>query len=114
MYNFGDGLRWVNEISWLPYMYGNPATPATSKRRISPTCYALQHSVLVPPDWDEHIHIIPGFSQTDGYNCGVYVLLTHTSGYTTQMASTPCFVYTTSTVCAKPPPRPVAGLLLCR
>jgi len=36
---------------------------------------ALQQSVLAPPDWDEHIHIIPGFSQTDGYNCGVYVLL---------------------------------------
>lgn len=36
---------------------------------------ALRHSVLVPPDWDEHIHIIPGFSQTDGHNCGVFVLL---------------------------------------
>ena len=36
---------------------------------------ALRHSILVPTDWDGHIEVIPGFTQSDGYNCGVYVLL---------------------------------------
>ena len=36
---------------------------------------AIKDSILVPDDWDGEITALHGFTQTDGWNCGAFVLL---------------------------------------